>query len=68
MPDAATNQVSLGDFQPAETKTVQVVLSCLAASGCPSTTFSLSLWTNQGTQQVLGSEVRVTAEFLTTGR
>jgi hypothetical protein len=68
LPDARTNLVPLGDFQPAEEKTVRLVMSCMAATGCPATTFVLSLWTDRGTQKAPGSELRLTAEYPTAGQ
>jgi hypothetical protein len=65
LPDTVTGLVSLGEFQPDEAKTVRLILSCMAATGCPATTFVLALWADRGTQQVPGSELRLTAEFPT---
>jgi hypothetical protein len=65
LPDSTTSLVPLGDFEPDETRPVRLILSCLAATGCPSTTFILSLWTDRGTQQAPGSELRLTAAFPT---
>jgi hypothetical protein len=63
LPDPATNLVPLGRFDPSETKTVRVILSCLAATGCKPTTFVVSLWAADGALVVPDSEVRLAAQF-----
>jgi hypothetical protein len=68
LPDSVTNLVALGTFGPDETKSVTVILSCLAASGCDSATFVVALWSGEDSQIVPGSQVLLPAEYPASGQ